>query len=202
MTPRLPQIAFHLVNRAAGLRARFWTGIYRPFLGRMGRGARLERVALLTNPHRIFLGDRVAVAHGARLEAFTHHRRHAYDGAIRIGDGTSIQPHVKLAAAAEMVIGRDVLMGTRVFITDHDHDFADPDVHVGEQALRVRPVRIEDFVWLGENVVVLKGVTVGHHAVVGANSVVTRDLPPFAVAAGVPARVLRVREPGAPGVAR
>lgn len=189
---------FQLFNRFYRFQVRLWTEFYRPFFGRMGTGTRVERVSLLTNPDRIFLGNKVGIAHGARMEAFLHHRQFRYDPSLYIGDGTSIQPHVHIAVAGKMEIGRNVLMGSRVFITDHDHVFDDPSLPVGEQALAVAPVKIEDFAWLGENVVVLKGVTIGHHAVVGANSVVTHDIPPFAVAAGVPARVIRQRPEGRP----
>ena len=184
---------FRLFNRAYRVQVRLWTEFYRPFFGQMGPGTRVERVSLLTNPDRIFLGDKVAVCHGARLEAFLNHRQFRYEPSLHIGNGTSIQPYAHIAAAGRLEIGRNVLMGSRVFITDHDHLFDDPLLPIGEQALSVAPVQIGDFVWLGENVVVLKGVTIGHHAVIGANSVVTRDIPPFAVAAGVPARVIRQR---------
>lgn len=191
------QRLFTFFNQTYRVRVRLWTWFYGPFLGSCGAGARLERVSMLTNPERLFLGSRTAICQGARIEAFTHHRNHPYNGSIYIGDNTSIQPDVHLAAAAKLMIGAHVLMGSRVFITDHDHQFSELDVPVGEQPLAVSPVCIEDFVWLGENVVVLKGVTIGHHAVIGANSVVTRSIPPYAIAVGSPARVLRLRE-GAP----
>ena len=187
------QSLFAFFNQTYRVKVRLHTWFYGLFLGRAGRGARLERVSLLTNPHRVFLGERTAIAHGARIEAFTHHRQYAYDGSIHIGNGTSIQPYAHLAAAAKMVIGDHVLMGSHVFITDHDHDFTDLQMHIGEQKLNVSPVHIEDYVWLGENVVVLKGVTIGHHAVIGANSVVTRSIPAYGIAAGAPARVIRIR---------
>lgn len=193
MTRELKRELFRLINRSYRVQVRLWTWFYRPFFGSVGRGARVERVSLLTNPDRIFLGKKVAICHSARIEAFMNHREYKYDPSIHIGDGTSIQPYLHLAAATTLVIGRDVLMGSHVFITDHDHSFDDIDKHVGKQPLAVAPVKIEDSVWLGENVVVLKGVTIGHHAVIGANSVVTHDIPPYAVAVGTPARVVRQR---------
>ncbi len=193
---RINAQVFRVLNLAYRVEVRLWSLFYGLFLGGLGRGARLERVSLLTNPERVFFGDKAAVCKGARIEAFTHHREHHYDASIHIGAYTSIQPHVHLAAAAKMVIGCHVLMGSHVFITDHDHDFSALETPISDQPLRVDPVCIEDFVWLGENVVVLKGVRIGHHAVVGANSVVTRDLPPYAVAAGVPAKVIRLRQGG------
>jgi acetyltransferase-like isoleucine patch superfamily enzyme len=197
MNSRMTERIFSLANRSYGFRARFWTAVYRPFLGGCGPRARLEKVLKLTNPHRIFLGAKTAIAQGARLEAFLNHRQHPYEGTITIGDRTSIEPHVHIGAAADLRIGSDVVIGSHVFITDHDHSYENLDEHIGEQPLSVAQTRIEDFVWLGEWVSVLKGVTIGHHAIIGANSVVTRDIPPYAIAVGSPARVVKYR-PGAP----
>ena len=193
MTQILKQRLFSLFNQTYRLRMRFWTCFYTPFLGAIGRGSRVEKVSFLRNPHRTFLGDHVFIGHGARIEAFTQHAGGVYSPTITIGDGTTIEPHSHIGAAAEVTIGRNVLIASRIYITDHDHTYDDPDRHVGSQPLRAAPVRIGDFAWLGENVMVLKGSTVGHHAVIGANSVVTRDVPPYAIAAGSPARVIRMR---------
>ena len=78
------------------------------------------------------------------------------------------------------------------FVTDADHRFDDPDRPVPWQGFTSKgPVHIGDNVWCGTHVVVTSGVTIGERSVIGANSVVTNDIPPFSVAAGVPARVLR-----------
>jgi acetyltransferase-like isoleucine patch superfamily enzyme len=83
------------------------------------------------------------------------------------------------------------LIAGRVYISDHDHQYDHPDFSAREcKKLRADPVVIEDGVWLGEGSVILKGVTVGKRAVVGANAVVTKDVPPFTIVAGVPARVI------------
>lgn len=182
-----------LFNRDNGLEVRIWTTIYRLFLGHVGRGTIISRADQILNPHRIFIGDQVLIAHGARLDSILTYANDAYDGSIHIGNRTSIQPYVHLAAATALRIGHDVLMGSRVYITDHDHQFAEPTVHVAYQPLTVEPVCVEENVWIGENAVILKGVTIGHHAIIGANSVVTRDVPPFAIAGGVPAQVIKTR---------
>src|SRR5262249_21496594 len=78
------------------------------------------------------------------------------------------------------------------YLTDHDHG-VDPSLAPLAQPMVGAPTRLGDEVWLGANVVVLKGVSIGDRAVVGAGSVVTKDIPPDAVAVGVPARVVRVR---------
>ena len=85
-----------------------------------------------------------------------------------------------------------MLISGRVYITDHDHVFDDPELPARKcHELRSAPVVIEDGAWLGEASVILKGVTVGYRAVVGANAVVTKDVPSYSVVAGVPARVIR-----------
>jgi acetyltransferase-like isoleucine patch superfamily enzyme len=94
-----------------------------------------------------------------------------------------------------MKIGRHVLIADRVYISDNLHGYEDVTKPMLAQPLVHRPVEIQDEVWLGENVCVLPGVTIGRHSVIGSNSVVTKDVPPHSVAAGVPARVLRTYDP-------
>jgi len=101
-----------------------------------------------------------------------------------IGRGSSIVGHLSV------VVGDDVYTGPNVYITDQNHDWSDLDAPVGRQAAPERPVEIGSGSWLGAGVAVLPGVRIGRHAVVGAGSVVTRDVPDFAIAAGVPARVI------------
>ncbi|HEY3328871.1 MAG TPA: acyltransferase [Capsulimonadaceae bacterium] len=188
---------FSLVNLTIELKSRYWSALYKPFLKSMGRGARLEKVYQLTAPHRISLGIGANVMQGARLEAFTAYREQTgLDGEIVIGDGTIIGPYVHIGAAAKLLIGARVLMASYVFISDHDHGYADTETFVAYQPLTISPVVISDDVWLGEKVTVLKGVTIGHHAIIGAGSVVTKDIPPYAIAAGSPARVIAMRETG------
>ncbi len=110
---------------------------------------------------------------------------------IRIGSYCTILHDFQCNANVSVEVQDYVLIAPRVFITDSDHivDGA------GERttlctAFRSAAVVIEHDCWLGVNAVVLKGVRIGHHSTVGANSVVTRDVPPFSIVAGVPARVI------------
>ncbi|HSV14851.1 MAG TPA: acyltransferase, partial [Tepidisphaeraceae bacterium] len=88
---------------------------------------------------------------------------------------------------------RHVAIGPGCYITDHDHGL-DPSRPPLAQQMIAAPTRIEDWVWIGANAVILKGVTIGQRTIIGAGSVVTRDLPPNVIAVGVPARVVRQRE--------
>ncbi len=194
----MKQQLYAWLARLGRLRQRLWNLLYRPFLGSAGTGAVLEKPLMLTNPHRLFLSERVRIAQGARLENILQYGGNLYEGSIHIGEGTHIEPWVHICAAAPLHIGKNVLMASRVYISDNDHQFQNRSLPVLLQPLTVNPVQIEDNVWLGENVVVLKGVTIGEGAVIGAGSVVTKNIPPYAVAAGIPAAVKRMQTPPNP----
>jgi len=114
---------------------------------------------------------------------------------IRIGSGTFLNIAVMVAALELVEIGEHCMFANGCFITDSDHRFDDPDRPVPWQGFTSKgPTRIGDNVWCGANVVITSGVTVGERSVIGANSVVTSDIPPFSIAAGAPAKVLRTIE--------
>jgi acetyltransferase-like isoleucine patch superfamily enzyme len=102
-----------------------------------------------------------------------------------IGKGSGIVGHLHIS------IGDDVWTGHHVYITDQNHGYADRVLPISRQVMPERPVTVGSGSWLGHGTVVLPGATIGRHVVVGANSVVTGDLPDFTVAAGVPARVIK-----------
>ena len=117
------------------------------------------------------------------------------DARIRIGSGTFLNLGVMVAAVELVEIGDHCMFANHCFVTDGNHRFDDPDKPVPWQGFTSKgPTRIGDNVWCGAGVVVTSGVTIGERCVIGANSVVTTDLPPFSIAAGAPAKVLRTIE--------
>jgi len=108
-----------------------------------------------------------------------------------------VNDFVHIGAASSVVIGRNVLIASRVFISDHDHGSYSgqhcdsPHTPPALRALMVSPVTIEDNVWLGEGVSVLSGVTIGQGSIVAAGAVVTKSIPPYSLAVGVPAVVIK-----------
>jgi len=113
-------------------------------------------------------------------------------GRIRIGEGTFLNRNAMVAAVELVEIGAHCMLANGCFVTDGNHRFDDPEVPVPWQGFTSKgPTRIGDDVWLGANVVVTSGVTIGERAVIGASSVVTQDIPPRTIAAGAPARVVR-----------
>jgi acetyltransferase-like isoleucine patch superfamily enzyme len=111
---------------------------------------------------------------------------------VRIGAGTFLNLGVMVAALELVEIGDDCMFANGCFITDADHRVDDPDRPVTWQGFQSKgPTRVGDNVWCGTNVVITSGVTVGERCVIGANSVVNRDLPPYSIAIGAPARVIK-----------
>lgn len=105
-----------------------------------------------------------------------------------IGRDSTIASHNKV------YLGKGVLTGPHVFISDHNHEYQNPNIPIYKQGVRMRPddsVFIGDGSWLGTNVVVVGNVHIGKNCVIGANSVVTKDIPDFCVAVGIPARVVK-----------
>lgn len=109
---------------------------------------------------------------------------HSNEAIISIGDSSGFSG-VSIGAAKEITIGKNVLCGANVVITDFDW-------HSDISNTEPKPVRIEDNVWIGLNCVVLKGVTIGANSIIGANSLVTRDIPANVIAAGNPCKVVKV----------
>ena len=120
------------------------------------------------------------------------------EGRLELGEHVLLEPGVWLTAVEHVEIGEHCMFANGCFVTDGNHRFDDPDKPVPWQGFTSKgPTRIGDNVWCGANVVITSGVTIGERCVIGANSVVTTDLPPFSIAAGAPAKVLRqVSYPG------
>ena len=110
---------------------------------------------------------------------------------VKIGDRCLIGKGSGIVGHFSITIGNDVWTGHHVYITDQNHGYENIDQPISQQSQPERAVVIGDESWLGYGTVVLPGVTIGKHVVVGANSVVTKDIPDYSVAVGVPARVVR-----------
>ena len=112
-------------------------------------------------------------------------------GRIAIGAGTFLNLNVMVAAVERVEIGDHCMLANGCMVTDGNHRFDDFERPVPWQGFTTKgPTILGDNVWLGANVVVTSGVTIGRRSVVGANSVVTDDIPPFSIAVGAPARVV------------
>ena len=118
----------------------------------------------------------------------------AYGSAIRVGERTHIGSNCHFGAYGEgITIGKNCLIASHCSMVDTQHVFKDPGIPIIDQSFTSKGIVINDDVWLGSGVVLMDGITVGEGAVIGAGSVVTKDIPPGAIALGVPARIVRYR---------
>lgn len=147
---------------------------------RDGRGIFIGSGCCLYPRNRIVLGDM-----GANKTAH-----------FMLADRVMINSGCYLSGEGSLTMGDDVLIGPNTCILSAGHAFTDPDKVIQKQPITYGPVVIEKGVWIGASSVVLQGVTIGEGAVIGAGAVVPRTIPPFAVAVGNPARIIKFRKPG------
>jgi acetyltransferase-like isoleucine patch superfamily enzyme len=186
--------------------------MYPWLLGEVGRNVVFGQGVILRHPGKIRIGDGVTVddlvvldakgtsnhgidiGHGVFLGRGTI--LSCKDGDIVLGDHTNLGFHCEVFSGSRVTVGRHGLFAAYVYLVGGGHEFERADVAVIEQGRSSKGIALGDNVWLGTGAKVLDGVRLGSNVVVGANGVVNIDLPDGAIAAGVPARVLRTRDDG------
>jgi lipopolysaccharide O-acetyltransferase len=158
--------------------------------------ARIIRLPFdIRNRRNIKIGKKFTTGPGCRIEAYPLDDSKKI--CITIGNNVQINDYVHIGAVGSITIGNNVLMASKIYISDHNHGSYDANASDSPLSLPmerqriIRPVVIEDNVWIGESVCILPGVTVGTGCVIGALSVVTKDIPPYSIAVGNPARVVK-----------
>lgn len=151
--------------------------------------------ATIMGAENIEIGANFSCYSRLRLEAYVEHLGHHYRPRIIIGNHVALNYDCHIGCINQIIIGNNVLIGSKVHITDHFHGNTSREALATPPALRALvskgPVIIDDNVWIGEGVIVLPGVRIGKNAIIGANAVVTKDIPPNCVVGGVPARILK-----------
>jgi acetyltransferase-like isoleucine patch superfamily enzyme len=161
---------------------------------RFGRRLGLDGIAFI-GP-----GCAIQVGEGARLElgrwSWLGHgcKVRVHQGVVSIGAKTVLGQECTISAYKHVSIGRECVVADRVMLIDFDHGMVEVERPIRLQGIYKRDVRVGHNVWIGYGACILRGVTVGDNAVIGTNSVVTKDVPANSVVAGVPARVLRMRD--------
>lgn len=166
------------------------------------RDGRLPLGSRIVNASRIVVGERFDSAAPVWIEAVGEYAGVVQKPDIRIGDRFTTSGYLHLSAIGSVTIGDDCLLGSNIYIGDHAHgSYSGQAQSTPSSPPRARPlsaagaIAIGDRVWLGDNVVILGGVTIGDGAVIGANSVVTRDVPAATIAAGAPAAIIKRFDP-------
>jgi acetyltransferase-like isoleucine patch superfamily enzyme len=194
----------HLLSRV--LARRLWLSFSR-INNQVKKPPYLEGLCLFKHPQNIYLGNRVRFLRGATVLADLKGRIILEDdviisrfaviesigGNIRIGKRSGVGDFSNLYGQGGVDIGEDVMIASGCRIVPTNHGIDDPSLPISRQPSSSKGIKIGNGTWVGTNVVILDGVSIGIGAVIGAGSVVTRNVPDYAIVAGVPAKILRFR---------
>ena len=181
--PRLKRMVNWLIMNQVETRPRWFIRLLAPLYQHRGRHAIIHHsVRMDTPPYRKFwLGDYSVVESFACINNAV--------GDVIIGNHTRIGLHNTIIGP--VTIGSHVNLAQGITITALNHNFDDSEKRIDQQGISTKEVVLEDDIWVGANAVILPGVTIGKHAVVAAGAIVTKDVPPHSLVAGVPAKVIR-----------
>lgn len=174
--------------------ALMYTGYISRLFKSFGKDSYIHRPFNWHDLHNVSIGNKVSIGSGTTLTSWKLTPNHN-GGQIIIDDYVSIGEDAHITATTLIHIGKNVLMGKKVLITDNAHGESTADMldlAPTKRPLYSRgPVYIGDNVWIGEKVSIMPGVRIGNGCIIAANSVVTRDIPPYCVAGGIPAKVIK-----------
>lgn len=185
--------------------------LYRFIFSRIGSSVYIQDGVEFISTNSIEIGNGAYIFKGVRIDGKGHENNRIYlengvilernvvlgalnNTCIHIGQDTFIGPSACIAGPGDIKIGKHCLIAAHTGIYANNHNFTDPKKPIKYQGITCKGIVIEDDCWLGHGVKVLDGVTIGRGSVIGAGAVVTKDIPPFSVAVGVPARVIKSRD--------
>lgn len=181
--PRLKKFVDWMIMNQVQTRPRWFIRMLAPLYQHRGKHSVVHRSARMdTPPYRKFsLGDYSVIESFACINNAV--------GDVVIGDHTRIGLHNTIIGP--VTIGCHVNLAQGITVTALNHNFEASDKRIDEQGISTTPVIIEDDIWIGANAVILPGVTIGNHSVVAAGAVVTKNVPPHSLVAGVPAKIIK-----------
>lgn len=169
------------------------TKFYSTGLFHFGKNCHISYPAYFHGKNKIKLGDNIVIGRHSRIETYSPENNESNNPKIIIEDNVNINWYSHLGAINKIHIKQNVLIGSYVLITDHSHGTTS-QLHqnpLSRGLVSPGPVIIEEDCWIGEKVSILPNVTIGHNSIIGANYVVTHDIPPYSVAVGCPAKVIK-----------
>lgn len=158
---------------------------------KFGKGSEMFRPCKLDKYIKnISIGNNTIILHGSRIQLFCQNKKCDFN--ITIGDNCYIGYNLSILAGADITIGNRVLIASNVIISSENHGM-DPESKICymDQPLICKPVSIGDGCWIGEKVCILAGISIGEKCIVGASSVVTKNIPDFCIVAGNPAKIIK-----------
>lgn len=169
---------------------RLHTGWIKRYVGHIGVESLIEEGIQICGGKNIRIGDFSCIDKKCALTCISDGGK---QGRISIGDHVSIGPYAHITSLESITIGNNIDIGPHCLISDNSKKATTETVHINprKRPLTTKgPIKIGDYTWIGENVCIMSGVTIGVGCVIGANSVVTHNIPDYSVAAGIPAKII------------
>lgn len=164
-------------------------------LASAGRRPYFGKDTVIVGARHINVGDDFVSHDRNRFEAIDKNGAERFNPRIKFGNNVIINYDCHIGAVDLVEIGNNVLLASKIYISDHDHGTTSYEnmklPPVKRKIVTKGPVIIKDNVWIGEGAAILSNVTIGENSIIAANAVVTKDVPPFSIAAGVPARIIK-----------
>lgn len=188
---------FRIYSAICSIKKYIYTGLFKRHFKSFGKGSEIKpSFLMLIGPQYISVGESCYIGSRVQLTAWdSSYIGGNYKPEIIIGDGVSIGDESQVTAINKIVIGNGVLTGKKVLITDNSHGEVVRELMdtapLKRQVVSKGPVIIGDNVWIGEKATIVANVRIGKGSIIAANTVVTKDVPPYCVVAGCPAKVVK-----------
>lgn len=183
---------YKLSLKIVPIRRRVHTGWISRNIAQIGEESLIDTDVQICGGYNVIIGSHSCVDRHSALTCVTNGRN---TGTIIIGDNVSIGPYAHITSLVSITIGNNIDIGPHCLISDNSKkaNISNLEIHPRNRELTSKGVvEIGDYTWIGENVCIMSGVKIGKSCVVGANSVVTHDIPDFSIAAGIPAKVISI----------
>lgn len=182
--PKLKQIAHRMIFPRGQAKPRAWVRWFvNPFFHKRGAGSRIRSAVRMD----VVPFNRFELGSNAVIESFSVINNGVGD--VFIGESSFIG--IGNVVIGPVNIGNHIIFAQHVVLSGLNHGYENPDLPIYQQPVSTALITVEDECWIGANVVITAGVTIGKHSVVAAGSVVTKSIPPYSIAVGSPARVIK-----------
>ena len=155
------------------------------------KGAYVKKPYVIDGGQYIHLGENVSISAYSKWSCFDNYAGKEYTPSIDIGKNVFANRFLTVLSADKLIIGNNTFLGSYVSITNENHGIIPDEICYGQQPLTTNEVIIGDNCWIGDHTTILPGVIIGSYSIIGAGSVVTKNIPEYSMAVGVPAKVIK-----------
>jgi acetyltransferase-like isoleucine patch superfamily enzyme len=164
---------------------------YRPLLDSIGKMSIIYPPIIMSGLKYINIGEHALIFANSRIEVIDSYGNIEYKPRFKLGDYSQIHQNCHITCAGDMIIGKNVVITANVTITNIVHPYINIDMPINHQEIKVKDISIGDQTYIYNNVVIMPGVNIGKHCIIGTHAVVYEDVPNYSVVVGNPGRIVK-----------